>query len=298
MVSRYKIGILALLPHRDAGAVELYAEDGLWGARSPSGRVLTEPGWQYLHIMGDDVLIAKQQTADGLRTGLIRTNGELLMPFLYDSIEQEGDNLWAARFREEGRSQYHLYRSDGTRWSDTAWSSLEVDREGNAILTADRCSLAIRLNGDRLSRTAWHSVHSVGLHTLRLDFDAAQLAALPDSDTLLHLGDAAADYLTYLSISDRQIDRALFSGENPDALDAAPRYKDCYLQSAAVNRLRLLTTTGFPVYLMQLQVTYRREAAEGAQGEIRTAMYLTVSRNAAGGYTYSGFSDPLSELLR
>ena len=267
--------------------VQLYVENGLWGARTSGGRVLAEPKWYYLRVMSDDVLIAKQQTPDGSRTGLIRTNGELLVPFLYQSVEQAFDDLWIAELAEGGSTHYHLYRSDGTRWSDTAWESCETDPDGNVLLSVGRSALAARLAEGRPERTSWHSLHDVGLHRLRLDFDAVQLAALPDSDTLLHLGDAAADYLTYLFIDDTLIDTARFSGENPDALLAAPRYQHCFLQKAAVSRVKLPGTV----------LTYRRDGEQGSS-EIRTAMYLTVSRNAAGGYTYSGFSDPLSEQLR
>ena len=42
---------------------------------------------------------------------------------------------------------------------------------------------------------------------------------------------------------------------------------------------------------MQLQVTYKRNHTEGKPEVVNTAMYLTVSRNAAGAYTYSGFTD-------
>ena len=278
--------------------IQLYVENGLWGARTPGGRVLAEPKWYYLRAMSDDVLIAKKQLPDETRTGLIRTNGELLVPFIYRTVEQAGDDLWVAELPAGNGTHCHLYRSDGSRWSDTEWFSCETDADGNAVLSAERCSLMIRFRENRLERTSWHSLHKVGLHDLRLDFDAPQLAALPDSDTLLHLGDAAADYLTYLFIDDSLIDPALFSGENPDSLYAAPRYQNCYLQSASVSRVRLPETSGFPTYLMQLRISYHLEDAAGDDRDIVTAMYLTVSRNAAGGYTYSGFSDALSEQIR
>lgn len=278
--------------------VQLYVENGLWGARTPSGRVLAEPIWYYLRVMSDDVLIAKKQVSEDTRAGLIRTNGELLVPFLYRSIEQAGDDLWIAELPAESGNHCHLYRSDGTRWSDTEWESCETDADGNAMLSAGDCSLVVRQQDGKAERMSWHSLHSVGLHSLRLDFDAAQLAVLPDSDTLLHLGDAAAGYLTYLFIDDGLIEPSLISGENPESLYAAPRYQSCFLQNAAVSRVRLLETAGFPTYLLQLRVSYRWDRPAGGSEDIDTAMYLTVSRNAAGGYTYSGFSDALSEQIR
>lgn len=285
-------------PHLpDPGGLELYVENGLWGARTPGGRVLAEPQWYYLRIMNDDVLIAKRQAAEGTRSGLIRTNGELLVPFLYRSIEPVNENLWVAELDEGGQTAYHLYRGDGTRWTDVAWESCETDSEGNAVLSAGRRALTVRFRDGKTERTSWHSLHAVGLHDLRLDFDTVQLAALPDSETLLRLGDAAAAFLTYLFIDDKQIDASLFSGEDPDALNAAPRYQRCFLQKASVSRVRLQETAGFPTYLMQIQVSYSYEGGAEKQ-QVDTAMDLTVSRNAAGGYTYSGFSDVLSEMIR
>ena len=275
---------------KEAAAVQLFSENGLWGAQTPGGRVLVQPQWQHLRIMSDDVLIAKKQTADGVRTGLLRVNGELLVPFLYTGFERRADDLWVAEFTEQAGTRYHIYHDDGTRWTDVAWEVCEPDSD-TLLLGRNGDTVRNTVQGGRLIRTQWHSVHRVGLHCLNMDLDEMQLLSAPDPETLTRLGDAAAAYLIYLFIDDSSLDTALFSGEDTASLAAANRYKSCTLKNASVTRLRSKETTGFPTYLLQMAVTYRRAGDDGISEDIRTAMYLTVSRNAAGAYTYSGFSD-------
>ncbi|MBR5405757.1 MAG: hypothetical protein K6E36_04230 [Oscillospiraceae bacterium] len=276
-------------PKREQTA-ELFIENGSWGVRTPGGRVLVQPQWQHLRIMNDDVLIAYRQTKDGSRCGLIRMNGELLVPLIYSDFTRKAEDLWIAEFLENGQTRSHIYHDDGTRWTDVAWEICEPDGD-TLLLGRNGDTVRNTLRGGRLIRTAWHSEHKIGLHRLIMDLDEVQLAAAPDPETLTRLGDAAAAYLTYLMIDDSTLDPALFSGEDTASLAAAGRYRKCFLQEARVTRLKMKESAGFPTYFLQIGVTYRRDGADGSSEDIRTAMYLTVSRNAAGAYTYSGFSD-------
>ncbi len=275
-----------------SGSVTLFVENGLWGARSAGGRVLLEPSWYHLRTMQDDLLIARKQTGNGsIRSGIIRTDGSVLVPFLYSSIEPKNDILWLASLEERGSTRYHLYRSDGTRWSDTEWDGCELNGD-ELLLTAGSDTVAYRLTDGKPVRTAWNSTHEVGLHSLTMQFDAAQLANMPDTGTLLALGNAAAAYLIYLFIDDRYVDSSLFSGSgDPASVAVSARYRGCRLISAEVSGVTVQETAGYPAYQLQIPVQYRRTEASGSSMVVRTALTLTVSRNAAGAYTYSGFRD-------
>ena len=279
-----------------SGSVTLFVENGFWGARAPGGRVLLEPKWYYLRVMQDDLLVARIQTDSGtVRSGLIRTDGSVLVPFLYSSFEQKDENLWVASIDGRSRTTYHLYRADGTRWSDTEWDVCEY---ADGILTLNESGDAVTYDcrsGVPVC-TAWNSTHEVGLHTLTMAFAGEQLSNMPDAGTLLELGNAAADYLIYLFIDDRYTDSSLFSGSgDPASVAVSARYRDCRLISAEITGITVEESDGYPAYRIQIPVSYRRTEASGSSTVIRTALTLTVSRNAAGAYTYIGFRDARPE---
>lgn len=277
-------------PPADSAAVSLYYESGLWGLRSATGRVLIQPSWHSLRMMSDTVLIARKGGGDNDRYGLLQTNGDLIVPLIYTSFHQIADDIWAAEISEGSREQYHLYHADGTRWQDAAWDTCTYT-DGLLTLTSGRNIFTFTVGDGALHRQSWYSEHDVGLHTVRMQFSEAQLGRFPADDVLLSLGDSAAKYLNYLFLGGDAPDSALISAEDPAAVKVGYRYTNCTLATANVSRLLTLQTGGYPSYLMQIQVTYKRSLAEGKSEIVNTAMYLTITRNAAGAYTYSGFTD-------
>ena len=276
----------------DSKAVVLYAENGLWGAKTAGGRVLIEPAWYYLRKMSSSVLIARKSGGANDRYGLLSTDGDLRAPLIYTSFHQLTDDIWAAELTETGssREQYHLYREDGTRWQDAVWDTCTC-ADGLLTLTSGQNSFSYAVTEDGWQRQAWHSEHSVGIHTLRMEWDEAQLSLLPEDEILLELGDAAAAYLTYLFLTGEAPDASLLTAEDTASLRVGYRYRNCTLATANVSRLRILQTDGYPSYSIQLSVTYRRDRTDDEAVISDTAMLLTVTRNAAGEYTYSGFTD-------
>lgn len=274
----------------DSAAVSLYIDNGLWGLRNATGRMLIEPEWYSLRMMSDSVLIARRGGGENDRFGLLGTNGDLIVPLIYSSFHQIADDIWAAEITEGSRERYHLYHGDGTRWQDISWDTCTYEND-LLTLTAGHNVFNYAVEGGRLRRERWYSEHAVGLHNVRMEFDAGALRSCPEDEVLLSLGNAAADYLNYLFLTGEAPDSALLTAENPAELKVGYRYRSCTLATANVSRLKLLQTGGYPTYLMQLQVTYKRNHTEGNPEVVNTAMYLTVSRNAAGAYTYSGFTD-------
>lgn len=282
-------------PAAHRGAVTLFeGTNGLWGAANANGRVLIEPTWYYLRIMSDSVLIARRGDGKSAAFGLIRTSGEQLVPFIYHSIvpvAASGSDLWIASFYENDQQRFHLYHADGTRWSDTAWDSCSYEN-GMLLLETGASRWQGALDGQHIGWTDWHTVYPVGLHTLTVDFDEAELKRLPPAETLSDIGEAAAGYLRYLFITRQHPDKTMLPEESKAEVLVDYRYISCRLVSAKISRIKVLETKGLPSYLVQMQIRYQRPNAESEIGEtVDTAMMLTLTRSTSGALTYSSFTD-------
>ena len=281
------------VPAASSAAILLYQENGRWGAKTANGRELIAPTWAFLRPMSDDVLIARRDAGKADRIGLIRTNGEVLVPFLYQSVnpaDNQDTNVWVAAMQENGKTGYHLYRADGTRWMNETWDSVSY-QEGILDAVKGNNRYQCRLTRAGIEWLARYEEYPVGLHKLVMDLDSAALSRMPEVQTLSGLGESAAYYLRYLFALGTEPDASVTETENPAALRIGSRYKGCRLQNAEISRVREIKTDGLPAYLVQIQVTYfRPETTEGSV-QIRTAMTLTIRRNAEGAYIYNSFSD-------
>ncbi len=283
------------VPAANGSAIQLYQEkeSGRWGARTANGRELIAPTWAFLRPMSDTVLIARRDDSKAVRIGLISAAGEILVPFLYQSMDpadKQDTNVWLAAFQEGGKTCYHIYRADGTRWMNETWDSC-VYQDGILDVAKGANRYQCRLTHAGIEWLARYEEYPVGLHKLVMDLDSRELERLPDGQTLTGLGESAAYYLRYLFAMGTEPDNTMLDTENAAALRAAPHYRGCRLQTAEISRIKQLKTDGLPSYLMQMQVTYQRTDAERGQEKIRTAMTLTVSCDADGAYMYSSFSD-------
>ncbi len=282
-------------PAAGSAAILLYQEkeNGRWGAKTANGRELIAPTWAFLRPMSDEVLIARRDAGKADRIGLIRTNGEVLVPFLYQSIDpadKQDTNVWIAAMQENGRTGYHLYKADGTRWMNETWDNVSY-QDGILDAAKGKNRYQCRLTRAGIEWLERYEEYPVGLHKLVMKLNSAELSRMPDVQTLSGLGESAAFYLRYLFALGTEPDSTMTDTENPAALRCGSRYKGCRLQKARISRVRQLKTDGLPAYLVQIQVTYfRPETAEGSM-QIQTAMTLTIRRNAEGAYIYNSFSD-------
>ena len=268
--------------------------NGLWGAVNANGRVLMEPTWSNLRIMSDSVLVARRSSGRFASYGLIRTNGEQLVPFIYQSVvpvAASGSDLWVASFAENGKDYFHLYHADGTRWSDTAWDSYTYEDD---VLTLESGADKYQgvLQGGQIEWTALSTSYPVGLHTLTVDFDETELKHLPPADILNEIGNASADYLRYLFITKQHPDKSLLPEESKAEVLVDYRYISTRLVTAEISRIKTLETDGLPAYLVQMQVKYQvTDEHGGIEDVIHTAMMLKLTRSASGTLTYSSFTD-------
>lgn len=275
----------------DGNTFSLYSENGLWGVKNGMGRVLVPPEWYSLREMSDTVLIARRGGRASDLYGLLRIDGDLLTPLVYSAVRRVTDDIWAAELTENAQKQYHLYRGDGILFCDAAWDSCTA-ADGVLSLTQSGNQFSYTLRDGQWRRCAWVSSHDVGGESVRMEWDEAMLGLLPADDVLTALGDMAAGYLTYLFVTGEVPDPSLLAAVDNAALKVAYRYRECSLTSAFISRIKTLRTEGYPAYLMQIQVHYR-----AGEETVQTAMYLTVTRNAAGAYAYSDFLDTRTLIL-
>ena len=282
-------------PVGNGNAVSLIeGTNGMWGAVNANGRVLIEPTWDSLRIMSDSVLIARRNDSKNDNIGLIRTNGEQIVPFIYQSIvpvAASNSDLWIASFTENGKQYYHLYHADGSRWSDTAWDSYSYEN-GALTLQSGECCRKGTLQGQHIEWTEWYTVYPVGLHTLSVALDESELKRLPPAETIADIGEASAAYLRYLFVTKQPPDDALMPQENSETVRTDYRYISTRLVSAEISRIKEIETEDLPAYLVQMQVEYHVTSKSGGiQDDIRTSMLLTLKRSANGALIYTDFRD-------
>ncbi len=266
--------------------------NGLWGARSATGRTLIEPTWYYLKVMSQKVLIARRSTGKVDSFGLIRTTGEQIVPFLYSNFDQREPDVWIATLQEDGKERYHIYHADGTLWMEQTWDSAELE-DGMLTVTQGKNRFVYLLTERGVLRQSFYAEYPVGLHRLLLAPDEETLAALPEDSILLHLGKAAADFLITLFVTHTEPDVTALGAEESSATGLRTigrRYTACTLQSAEIKEIRLIKNGGYPTYRIRMQLKYTI-ANETDTEVVGTSAWLTVSRNADGAYIYSKFSD-------
>lgn len=280
------------------GAVSLYIENGLWGIRTNSGRRITEPKWSNLRVMNDTMLIAKSNAGNARRYGIIDNKGDTLAPAVYSDFDPLSDlSLWVATLADTEPPQYHLYDAAGQLCFMNAWDSCST--QGTIIsLTQGSNRVIADYIQNELQLRSHYSEHTVGLRKLTVNLNRSAMEKLYSPQTAIALGNAAANYLSYLFVTpDTPLDNAVIGSENPSSLLVSSRYNGYRLHSAAIQHIVLVQNDGLPAYRLQIQVRYSPIAAGNDVSRIiSTAMLLTVAQNANGDFVYTAFSDIQADL--
>ncbi len=280
------------------GAVSLYIENGLWGIRTNSGRRITEPKWSNLRVMNDTMLIAKSNAGNARRYGIIDNKGDTLVPAVYSDFDPLSDlSLWVATLADTEPPQYHLYDAAGQLCFMNAWDSCST--QGTIIsLTQGSNRVIADYIQNELQLRFHYSEHTVGLRKLTVNLNRSAMEKLYSPQTAIALGNAAANYLSYLFVTpDTPLDNAVIGSENPSSLLVSSRYNGYRLHSAAIQHIVLVQNDGLPAYRLQIQVRYSPIAAGNDVSRIiSTAMLLTVAQNANGDFVYTAFSDIQADL--
>lgn len=282
-------------PEPPVSAVTLFVENGLWGARTSSGRVLLEPEWYRLQMMQGN-LLAAQRNDRSRCYGLITADGEQLTPFLYHSLDEIMPDVWRGVLAGDA-DRIHLYRKDGTRWAERAWDSCEVS-DGQLRMKDDTVQTVYLPEQRGLHLLSYEAEFPVGLHKLKISFGREMLKTLPEEDVLTRLGEAAADYLEYLFVApDTPPDASLFGSES-NALGVSNLYRGSAYVSGEISRIFTEQgDDGFPAYQLLMPIQYAVTDEMRQRRQYSTAIRLTVSRNSAGMYTYTDFEDVRFQIM-
>lgn len=84
--------------------------NGLWGLEDSSGTVILEPEWSELVPIGNSCFKAKLLTRADSLYGVIDSEGDVTVPFVYENIERQSDYIYAAELKDTG--QYLFYGND------------------------------------------------------------------------------------------------------------------------------------------------------------------------------------------
>ncbi len=95
--------------------------NGKFGLVDSLFRVILPPVYESITLMAGDKAIVSQQG----KSGLIRLNGEVVLPLSFEELHPEG-HLLRARWKEDGRSVWGLYDTVGVRKSIATYDAIEA----------------------------------------------------------------------------------------------------------------------------------------------------------------------------
>ena len=84
--------------------------NGLCGLEDSNGTVILEPEWTELVPIGNSFFKAKLLTRADSLYGVIDSEGDVTVPFVYEDIERQSDYIYAAELKDTG--QYLFYGND------------------------------------------------------------------------------------------------------------------------------------------------------------------------------------------
>ncbi|MBQ8514034.1 MAG: WG repeat-containing protein [Ruminococcus sp.] len=99
-------------------------ESGLYGLMDSGGNIILDAEWTELTETGNSCYTARLRTRSQLMTGVIDSEGNVIAPFVYSSIEKLTDRLYAGLLEEDGK--YFFYDADFTLLLPEAWDDYAV----------------------------------------------------------------------------------------------------------------------------------------------------------------------------
>ncbi len=82
-------------------------ETGLYGLRDGKGNIILEAEWTRLREIENQFFKAELMTRSGSVYGIVSSDGDVKVPFVYDEIEQISDHIYAGRLADEGRYMFY-----------------------------------------------------------------------------------------------------------------------------------------------------------------------------------------------
>ncbi len=108
------------------GSVVFVSEDGLCGLEDSAGNIILEAEWQSLVPVGNDFYKAVLETRGKTLCGVIDSEGDIAVPFVYENIERLTELVYTGILAEGGM---HIYSADFRQLMPEAWDSCTVKNE-------------------------------------------------------------------------------------------------------------------------------------------------------------------------
>lgn len=99
-------------------------ESGLYGLMDSGGNIILDAEWTELVETGNSCYTAQLRTRSQLLTGVIDSEGNVIVPFVYSSIEKLTDRLYAGLLEDDGK--YFFYDADFSLLLPEAWDDYAV----------------------------------------------------------------------------------------------------------------------------------------------------------------------------
>lgn len=82
-------------------------ETGLYGLRDGMGNIILEAEWTRLRETGNQFFKAELMTRSGPVYGIVSSDGDVKVPFVYEEIEKLSDSIYAGRLADEGGYMFY-----------------------------------------------------------------------------------------------------------------------------------------------------------------------------------------------
>ena len=100
-----KTGVLPETAEADPYSSKAYVfmdESGLYGLRDGNGNIILEAEWTRLRETGNQFFKAELMTRSGSVYGIVSSDGDIKVPFVYEEIEKLSDFIYSGRLADEG----------------------------------------------------------------------------------------------------------------------------------------------------------------------------------------------------
>lgn len=118
-----------------SGDLYSFCEDGFYGVKDSSGRIIIEARWYEINQLTSERFIVSKSTSGGIRYGIIDISENVIVPFIYISISDDDDEFLIGRTI----SGWVLFDAAGNVLIEEEWDSLTKKYENRPLTYPGNC---------------------------------------------------------------------------------------------------------------------------------------------------------------
>lgn len=201
-----------------SGDLYSFGENGFYGVKNSSGKIIIEARWNTINQIGDERFIVSIFTSKGARYGIIDISENVIVPFVYTDITDYNEEFLAG-VSSDGK--YVLFDCSGEVLINEEWDSFHKNYEKSSLgatgnyIQADKgnstCRIRLREDGN-LIMTDIHMARDILGHERTIN--------AVNHSGILRISDT---FRIYNEITDRSVEyiEALFSSDTASVKDMA-----------------------------------------------------------------------------